>query len=64
MLATNLEDKMGIAVDDHRAHVRAKQPCVGYLVGGVHEGIKQMFLVIEDARFLIGTKSLSTLSTA
>ncbi len=39
------------------------RPCVGYLVGGVHEGIKQMFHVIEDARLLIGCKSATTLST-
>jgi hypothetical protein len=39
------------------------EPCIGYLVGDVHEGIKQMFLVIEDARMLIGVKSASTLST-
>jgi hypothetical protein len=29
----------------------------------VHEGIRQMFHVIEDARMLIGAKSMSTLST-
>jgi hypothetical protein len=39
-------------------------PCKGYLVGNVHEGIRQMFLVIEDARMLIGAKSMATLSTA
>src|SRR3569833_3013016 len=40
-----------------------KQPAVGYLVGGVHEGIKQMFLIIEQARMMVGTKAISTLST-
>lgn len=62
--ATNLEKKMGIkgsvtceltfGMDD---------PCVGYLVGNVHDGIRQMFLVIERARMLIGTKATATLST-
>jgi hypothetical protein len=40
-----------------------KEPAVGYLVGGVHEGIKQMFLIIEQARMMVGTKAISTLST-
>jgi hypothetical protein len=40
-----------------------EKPCVGYLVGGVHEGIKQMFLVIEEARMMVGQKSAATLST-
>jgi hypothetical protein len=41
----------------------ADQPCVGYLVGMRHDGIRQMFKVIEHARMLIGTKSIATLST-
>jgi hypothetical protein len=36
---------------------------VGTLVGGVHEGIKQMFLIIEHARMMVGTKAIATLST-
>jgi len=39
------------------------KPAIGYLVGGVHDGIRQMFMVIEEARMLIGTKSTATLST-
>src|SRR5690606_33591515 len=39
------------------------RPAVGYLVGSVHDGIRQMFRVIEHARMIIGTKSASTLST-
>jgi len=38
-------------------------PCVGYLLGDVHDGIKQMFLVIEYARMMVGTKAMATLST-
>ncbi|HOS78293.1 MAG TPA: formate dehydrogenase accessory protein FdhE, partial [Syntrophales bacterium] len=40
-----------------------KQPAVGYLVGDVHDGIAQMFKVIEYARMLVGTKAIATLST-
>ena len=38
-------------------------PAVGYLVGDVHNGIAQMFTVIENARMTIGVKSAGTLST-
>jgi hypothetical protein len=38
-------------------------PAVGYLVGGVHNGIAQMFTVIEHARMTIGVKAAGTLST-
>jgi alkylation response protein AidB-like acyl-CoA dehydrogenase len=37
-------------------------PAVGYLVGGVHNGIAQMFTIIEGARMTIGVKSSGTLS--
>ena len=60
IIATNLEDKMGIKGSTTcELTLGANEPCVGYLVGGVHKGIKQMFHVIEDARFLIGTKTLA-----
>ena len=39
-------------------------PCRGLLLGEVHDGIKQMFHVIEYARMGVGTKSMATLSTA
>ncbi|KAA0022245.1 acyl-CoA dehydrogenase [Antrihabitans cavernicola] len=38
-------------------------PAVGWLVGGVHDGIAQMFKVIENARMMVGTKATGTLST-
>jgi Acetyl-CoA dehydrogenase C-terminal like/Acyl-CoA dehydrogenase, C-terminal domain len=38
-------------------------PAVGTLIGGVHDGIRQMFKVIEDARMMVGTKAIATLST-
>ncbi len=62
--ATNLEDKMGIrASATCEMTFGMDEPAVGYLVGDVHEGIRQMFLVIEDARMSIGVKSAATLST-
>ena len=39
-------------------------PARGLLVGGVHDGIRQMFHVIEQARMAVGIKSAATLSTA
>src|SRR5690606_15908811 len=39
------------------------KPAVGYLVGGVRDGIRQLFRGIEHARMTIGTKSAATLST-
>jgi len=39
-------------------------PCRGLLLGEVHQGIAQMFHVIEYARMAVGTKSMATLSTA
>ena len=64
VFASNLEDKMGIkSSTTTELTFGLDEPCVGYLVGGVHDGIRQMFKIIEDARLLIGTKSMSTLST-
>jgi alkylation response protein AidB-like acyl-CoA dehydrogenase len=64
VFATNLEDKMGIkASTTCELTFGIDRPCVGYLVGGVHEGIRQMFAVLEDARMSIGAKSTATLST-
>ncbi len=38
--------------------------CRGLLMGEVHDGIRQMFHVIEQARMAVGMKSMATLSTA
>jgi hypothetical protein len=38
-------------------------PAVGWLVGDVHDGIAQMFKVIESARMQVGVKAIATLST-
>jgi alkylation response protein AidB-like acyl-CoA dehydrogenase len=61
---TNVEHKMGLkASTTCELTFGAKHPAVGTLVGGVHDGIRQMFLVIENARMLVGTKAIATLST-
>ena len=38
-------------------------PAVGWLLGDVHNGIAQMFQVIEYARMMVGTKAIATLSS-
>jgi alkylation response protein AidB-like acyl-CoA dehydrogenase len=61
---TNVEHKMGLkASTTCELTFGAKHPAMGTLVGGVHDGIRQMFLVIENARMLVGTKAIATLST-
>jgi alkylation response protein AidB-like acyl-CoA dehydrogenase len=62
--ATNVERKMGIKVSSTCEMTFGDgAPAVGYLVGEVHDGIAQMFQVIEQARMMVGTKAISTLST-
>jgi len=65
VVATSLEHKMGLkASATCELTLGAHEPCRGLLVGGVHDGIHQMFMIIEQARMSIGVKSASTLSTA
>jgi alkylation response protein AidB-like acyl-CoA dehydrogenase len=62
--ATNVEHKMGLkASTTCELTFGADEPAVGWLVGDVHDGIAQMFKVIEYARMLVGTKAIATLST-
>jgi hypothetical protein len=62
--ATNVEKKMGLKGSSTcEMTFGLEHPAIGYLVGGVHDGIRQMFRVIEHARMTIGTKSAATLST-
>jgi alkylation response protein AidB-like acyl-CoA dehydrogenase len=64
VVATNLEHKMGIRGSTTcELTFGMDRPCIGYLVGGVHDGIRQMFLVIEEARMHFGQKAVATLST-
>ncbi|MFF3670063.1 acyl-CoA dehydrogenase [Microtetraspora malaysiensis] len=61
---TNVEKKMGLKVSTTcELTFGEKHPAVGYLVGDVHDGIRQMFMVIEHARMMVGTKAIATLST-
>jgi len=63
---TGIEHKMGIKASATCELTMGGDdiPCRGLLVGEVHDGIRQMFHVIEHARMSIGVKSMSTLSTA
>ena len=66
---TNVEHKMGIKVSNTcevtfgDASVGGGEPARGWLLGEVHNGIAQMFQVIENARMMVGTKAIATLST-
>lgn len=62
---SNLEKKMGLTLSATcELTFGDKHPARGFLVGNVHDGIRQMFHVIEHARMAIGQKSYATLSTA
>ncbi|RKS06258.1 hypothetical protein DFP74_1883 [Nocardiopsis sp. Huas11] len=61
---TNVEHKMGLkASTTCELTFGDKHPAIGYLVGDKHDGIRQMFLIIEYARMMVGTKAIATLST-
>jgi alkylation response protein AidB-like acyl-CoA dehydrogenase len=66
---TNVEKKMGIKVSNTcevtfgDASVGGGEPARGWLLGEVHDGIAQMFQVIENARMMVGTKAIATLSS-
>ena len=63
---TNVEHKMGLKVST-TCEVRFGEvdgiPAIGTLLGDVHDGIAQMFKIIEFARMMVGTKAIATLST-
>ncbi len=62
---TNVEKKMGLKVSATCEMTFGDgKPARGLLVGNVHDGIRQMFHVIEHARMAVGMKSMATLSTA
>jgi alkylation response protein AidB-like acyl-CoA dehydrogenase len=61
---TGVEHKMGLkASTTCELTFGGDRPAVGTLIGGVHDGIRQMFLIIEHARMMVGTKAIATLST-
>jgi len=65
VFATNIEHKMGIkaSASAELAFGQHGVPAKGWLLGDVHDGMRQMFLIIEYARMIVGTKAASTLST-
>ena len=61
--ATGVEHKMGLkASTTCELTFGEGRPAVGTLVGEVHDGIRQMFVIIEFARMMVGTKAIATLS--
>ncbi len=62
---TGLEHKMGLTASAtcELTFGQHGKPAVGYLVGDVHNGIAQMFKVMEFARMAVGAKAIATLST-
>ncbi|MDT8910575.1 acyl-CoA dehydrogenase [Amycolatopsis sp. PS_44_ISF1] len=62
---TGVEHKMGIKASTtcELTFGQHGTPAKGWLLGEVHNGIAQMFQVIEYARMMVGTKAIATLST-
>jgi alkylation response protein AidB-like acyl-CoA dehydrogenase len=65
VFVTNVEHKMGLKASAtcELTFGQHDVPAKGWLVGEVHDGIAQMFEVIEQARMMVGTKAIATLST-
>ena len=65
VFVTNVEHKMGLKASTTCELTFGEHgvPAKGWLLGDVHEGIRQMFLIIEYARMMVGTKAIGTLST-
>ena len=65
VFVTNVEHKMGLKVSAtcELSLGQHGTPAKGWLVGEKHDGIAQMFDVIEQARMMVGTKAIATLST-
>ncbi|HEY0448165.1 acyl-CoA dehydrogenase [Actinophytocola sp.] len=65
VFVTNVEHKMGLKVSTtcELSFGQHGVPAKGWLVGEVHNGIAQMFQIIEYARMMVGTKAIATLST-
>ncbi|MEU8567130.1 acyl-CoA dehydrogenase [Streptomyces pathocidini] len=62
--ATNVEHKMGLkASNTCEMTFGDRHPAKGWLLGEKHDGIRQMFKIIEFARMMVGTKAIATLST-
>ena len=65
VFVTGLEHKMGLKASATCELTFGQHgvPAVGWLVGDKHNGIAQMFRIIEYARMMVGTKAIATLST-
>ncbi|MFI6044527.1 acyl-CoA dehydrogenase [Nocardia sp. NPDC051321] len=65
VFVTGVEHKMGLKVSATCEVTFGGNgiPAKGWLVGEVHNGIAQMFDVIEQARMMVGVKAAATLST-
>ncbi|WP_067824601.1 acyl-CoA dehydrogenase [Nocardia inohanensis] len=65
VFVTGLEHKMGLKVSATCEVTLGGHgiPAKGWLVGETHNGIAQMFQIIETARMMVGTKAIATLST-
>ena len=65
VFVTGLEHKMGLKASAtcELTFGQHGTPAVGWLVGDSHNGIAQMFKIIEYARMMVGTKAIATLST-
>ena len=64
VFATNVERKMGLKASATCELTFGQHgvPAVGHLLGEAHDGIAQMFEVIEYARMMVGTKAIGALS--
>jgi alkylation response protein AidB-like acyl-CoA dehydrogenase len=65
VFATNVEHKMGIKASNTCELTFGEHgiPAKGWLLGDKHDGIRQMFMIIEYARMMVGTKAIATLSS-
>jgi alkylation response protein AidB-like acyl-CoA dehydrogenase len=65
VFVTNVEHKMGLKASTTCELTFGQNgvPATGWLLGDVHEGIRQMFQIIEYARMMVGSKAIATLST-
>ena len=65
VFVTGLEHKMGLkaSATTELTFSGHDVPAVGWLVGDTHNGIAQIFKLIEYARMMVGTKAISTLSS-
>ncbi len=62
--AANTEKKMGLkASATCELRFGEQHPAVGWLLGNIHDGMAQIFPLIQYTRMVVGTKAIATLST-